>query len=80
MTMVNRRMEASIKTSDDFRRSRATLQRLYVQETGGNGGQCNQYQYNDEQWGEIKQTKGDENPRSVLVYSRCEDEVGIANS
>lgn len=32
------------------------------------GRQCNQYQYNDEQWGEIKQnTEGNENPRSVPV-------------
>lgn len=38
MTMGNRRMEASIKTSDDFRRSSATLQWLYVQGgLGGNG-------------------------------------------
>lgn len=35
MTMGNRRMEASIITSDDFRQSSATLQWLYVQGTWG---------------------------------------------
>lgn len=48
---------------------------MYKGDWGGMGRQCNQYQYNDEQWSEIKQTQRATKTRgaSRCMYGRREN-------